>query len=588
MVRSLYQLCCWLFAVLIGSSSWAAAAAIQVQTDRSPLVAGDSFQLLFSSTQTIQSKPDFSVLQKDFELLDQRQENRVQSINGQRTQQQLWVVSLLARQSGTFTIPPIRFAALQSPAYTLTIHPAAAQAGGSSGEKADEDWFLEVSATPEKVLVQGQVVLAVRFFRAREVAGASLSEPQLTAEEAIVEKLGDDRSFESMRQGRRYQVVERRYALFPQKSGRLTIPPLRLDIQSGRRGLLSLLDDPFAGQGGEIKRRFSEAVEIGVQPIAEEAKKDPQWLPAHRLQLLEKWQESPPRLQVGESVTRTVTLLADGLTAAQLPELAPLAVAGQGDALKVYPDQPQLSDQRQPTGMIGMRQEKLALVPNKAGTITLPAIEIAWWNVDTQSRELARIPERTVSVAPAAMAASAPERQPEPVTASAPPPATKTAEQEGATARATPGHGDRYPAWLVPFLATGWGVTLLLWFGHLWRSRRQQNSAILPQAAVTVDPQVALRQACQADDAPACRTALLAWAQGRWPEQGLRNLNDLQRYWQKLGWSAQVEALQHLRQASFAAEGESWRGEPLWRLLEKLPHPLPQKGESCLPALYPG
>ncbi|MBF0097696.1 MAG: BatD family protein [Magnetococcales bacterium] len=459
----------------------------------------------------------------------------------------------------------------------LVSAPGAGQGAGG------DDLFLAVQATPQKVMVQGQVVLTVQFFRAIEIAGAALSAPELAAEQAVLERLGEDRAYTSSHQGRPYQVVERRYALFPQKSGRLTIPPLRLEVQSGRRGLFAFLDDSLAGRSGEIKRRFSEAVEIEVEPMASQAQGERHWLPAHRVQLLEKWQESSLRLQVGESVTRTLTLLADGLTAAQLPELAPLALAGQGEEMKYYPDQPQLRDQHEASGIIGMRQEKVAMVPTRAGKVVLPAIEVAWWNVDEGRREVARIAARTVEVAAAAQA-----QQPVRAPAASQGPAEVGAAPE-VPARQGGAVAEPATAWLVPFLALGWGVTVLLWGISGWRRRQaaQPVAAAEVQTVAQADHWAVLQRACQDGAAPLCRTALLSWAQARWPEARLAHLHDLEHFWQRQGWHELVQELHDLHRCSFASQGEVWQGARLWQQLHALPASTRSGHHAVLPALYP-
>jgi len=45
------------------------------------------------------------------------------------------------------------------------------------------------------------------------------------------------------------------------------------------------------------------------------------------------------------------------------------------DQLKAYPDQPVLKEQKKVDGMLAFREEKIALIPSKAGSYTLPAIE---------------------------------------------------------------------------------------------------------------------------------------------------------------------------------------------------------------------
>ncbi|MEZ5581408.1 MAG: hypothetical protein R3F37_00205 [Candidatus Competibacteraceae bacterium] len=77
--------------------------------------------------------------------------------------------------------------------------------------------MIEVQAEPADPYVQAQVQYTVRLLFAVPLLDGSLDAPQPA--NAVVERLGDDVSYETQRNGRRYRVIERRYALFAQRSG---------------------------------------------------------------------------------------------------------------------------------------------------------------------------------------------------------------------------------------------------------------------------------------------------------------------------------------------------------------------------------
>jgi hypothetical protein len=87
------------------------------------------------------------------------------------------------------------------------------------------------------------------------------------------------------------------------------------------------------------------------------------WVPASELTLTEQWPQDPPVFHAGEPLTRTLTLSAKGLTAAQLPPLGGMTV----EAFKQYVDQPELDDQTADAGVTGVRREKIAFLPTQPG-----------------------------------------------------------------------------------------------------------------------------------------------------------------------------------------------------------------------------
>jgi len=99
---------------------------------------------------------------------------------------------------------------------------------------------------------------------------------------------------------------------------------------------------------------------------------------------------------VGEPITRTITIRAEGLSAAQI---TPLPVP-EGNSYRGYPDQPQLDELVTLNGLVATRAESMALVPNQAGEIVLPAVELFWWDVKSNQQRTARLPSTTLKVSP--------------------------------------------------------------------------------------------------------------------------------------------------------------------------------------------
>ncbi len=56
----------------------------------------------------------------------------------------------------------------------------------------------------------------------------------------------------------------------------------------------------------------------------------------------------------------------------------------------------------------------MAVIAQTPGSITLPKLELPWWNVKTQAWEVASLPERTFTVAPSAEVAPPRHRPPRP------------------------------------------------------------------------------------------------------------------------------------------------------------------------------
>lgn len=561
-------------AVLALFAAGASAADIRVRVDRDPVPINESFQIIFEADGGVDDDPDFSPLKKDFQILSTSQSSNISIINGRTTRSKSWTLTVLARRTGALDIPTVRFGSDRSPADRVTVTGAgtAPQAARDSGEA-----FIEVEAKPLDPYVQSQILYTVRLYLGVSPANASLSEPQVEGAKAIIERLGEDKSYDTRVMAQRFEVIERRYAIYPQASGALTILPLRFQGQIGRSAFSIL--DPFGPQPRTIVRQ-SAPVTLNVKPIPD-AYAGSHWLPAGHVSLREEWSADPPVFRAGEPITRTLTLVAEAQTASQLPE-----VSGNLPAdFKAYPDQPLLSDSKTDSGVIGSRQEKTALIPSRPGDYLLPAVAVTWWNTATGAMEVARLRERWVTVLPAATAESRNilEQSPQ---ASAPRP---EGPDTSAGKTETAGDGDTGAArdngnlaWQVLslVLALGWLSTLFL---RRHAQRRAGQSADQRRAARRAELLRRIRRACTGNDAAASRQALLAWAEAAWPEQPPRSLGAIaSRCKPEL-----AQELENLNAALYGRGAQEWRGKALWQIFERQHASSPEKKASVGDQLEP-
>ena len=280
------------------------AATIRAHLDRNPVTVNESFLLTFDVQGEADGEADFSPLEALFDILNRSQGSKIQIINGRMDRTSQWQLTLMARDVGNYTIPAISFGKDRSNSLSLVVEAETANASDQVGSV-----FLEAELTPQQAYVQSQLVYTVRLLRSVNLRSGSLSEPKLSGVEVMVEKLGDDRSFETLRNGVRYVVVERSFAIFPQQSGTLTVEPTVFQgqiIEGSRFNFKETL---------RSKRVASQPFSVAVQPIPAAAQRP--WLPSRELRLVEDWPQDPPRFRVGEPLTRTVTLTASGIAAAQ-------------------------------------------------------------------------------------------------------------------------------------------------------------------------------------------------------------------------------------------------------------------------------
>ena len=499
----------WFFLVTLSlvilPFTYANATTISVTSELNPVTTNESFQLTFTATETPDADPDFSILEPYLEILYQNKNSSTSIINGQFQHQESWHLNVLIKQTGTLTLPPVPFG--KDFSNPLIITAIAPNKSAESSLPQDKELFLMAEISPQKGVVQSQFIYTLRLFRRINISQASLTEP--SSDSAIIERLGEDITYQDQYNNLNYEITERKYAIFPQQPGLLIIPPITLnaEVYSQQRGHYNNF---FNRANTHVKRVSSNRVQLDVQPIPAQFQAN-NWLPAQALHIEQSWSDDITQMKVGEPLTRTLKIIAQGTTAGQLPELyllQPDAYTTAGGELKTYPDQPTLNEKKTDT-LIAYREEKIVLIASKKGTYRLPAIKVSWWNTQTDSLEVAQIPETTlIATLNPQTTEPMPFKPPQVV------PVIKQSPNTDETAR-SPFAAYFWPG-LSLFLASGWLATVLL-------SRRKTKSLSTPEPTPSTSTyqNKILKHACITNNAEAAKNALLQWGLQYWPDKSL-------------------------------------------------------------------
>ncbi len=538
-------LCVFFLCLLSGLAS--AEVKLHASVDRQQFSMGETLQLTLEvSGVTLAGKPDLSPLQPLFKVLDSQQINRLVTVDGVAHTITRWVITLAPRQTGFVVIPPLKLGqALSTP---ITLHVTEAQTPSDAPGKL-APVFIDASLDRDSVYVQAQVILTLRIYHSVTLFDDSALTP-LQTPDARVEQLGKPITYEKLVNGLRHGVIEVRYGIFPLRSGTLELPAQVFSATLVERNNPDQFN-PFGPRSGRSVRVTSPTIPLQVKAKPADYPSDAPWLPASALTLSETWTPEPEQVHVGDSLTRQLVLRAEGLSSTQLPPLP----ATQGSDLRHYSDQPKLSNETTELGLIGSREQSEALVPNRAGQVQIPAVEIVWWNTQTDSLERTHLPARSFAVA------SNPQLE------MVLPPVIQAAPSSR--------------LWPWQLSSALLACTTLLGFGLWWHARRQPaiQRAVLngPSTRSLLDD---LKRACLAHDPQATRHALDAWARSH-PE----TLADMAARHVPLS-----DALDGLNGVLYSETEQTWNGEALWKAIRDLPEPRPsgdQATDTALPPLYP-
>lgn len=526
--------------VLASLPAW--GAPVTAELDRSSAVEGETVTLVLQTNDPQQSlDTDLAVLDKDFNVTDQRSETQMSIVSGSQTAVVRLLVTLEPKHTGTLTIPALSFpGGASTQPLQLEVSAAPPLAPGELPPV-----FIETELDPQEgpYYVHAQLSLKVRIFYQQNLTEAAINPP--SPEQASV-RLLDEVPYQADRNGKQYRVLERRYAIFPERSGELVIPPMQL---TGR--LIERPSDRFwqpSVRGRRISVK-SDPLTLDISPKPPEYKGE-FWLPARRIDLSQQISDND-ELRVGEPVTRTVILDAVGLEENMLeePKWPKLEHA------RIYPDQPQGISRDDGQWVLGHREFRYAVVPEQAGELVLPEIRLHWWDTTANRERVAILPEHHVQVLPSAA-----------VPAETAPAAAATAAS-GSGPSVLPGGSAELNRWRLITLvfALLWLATLVLYLrsGSGW-PRRAPRRAAQPDTEAAV--LAALKRACQAADASEARKWLRRWLREFGPQRARGSLMAFATD------HASADLARELRQfdaSRFSPRaGSGWDGKAMWRAFE--------------------
>ena len=363
-----------------------AAQTIEASVDRDQIARGETLVYtirIYEQRQGMQL--DLTPLTDDFDVLGTRTSSQVRSINGAVESWTDYIITLFPLNEGEIEIPAIEISDTQTTPIIVTV----SNEGPRSNQDSDE-LFLEIEVNKETVYVQEQLLFTIKLYYTIN----GIRNPQFTElemDDTVIQLIGSPNQYENLIEGVRYGVYEKRYVIFPQRSGPLQIPDIlfRGEVTDGSSNFV------FRNLNTRRVTAFIDGITIGVKERPAAALTNDTWLPVTNLSLEEEWNTDINNLRVGDSIERTITMIADGLDGAVLPPFSPEDISG----LNIYSEPADIERNYVDGSIVGSRTETSTLVATESGQIEIPEIQIPWWNVETDTLETAVIPATIIEVA---------------------------------------------------------------------------------------------------------------------------------------------------------------------------------------------
>ena len=268
--------------VLLITCSNIYAANITAKLDVSPVLVSDTFHLTYTASGSVDDDPDFSPIKTDFELLGTQQSSNMSMINGSITRSKTWTLTLIAKATGIFTIPTISFGSDQAPKINVVVKAIPT----SNSATPNQNFILEMEPSQKSGYIQQQFIITIRLLVAKNINNYQFSDLTTSTPDTIILPLGKDQQYKTYRGKKQYIVIEKKFALFPQKTETLKINPFVAAIAISSNAN-SRFYDPFNTRT-TTKRLHSKAVSLNIKDIPSQYTSN-NWLPSSSIKLSEEW-----------------------------------------------------------------------------------------------------------------------------------------------------------------------------------------------------------------------------------------------------------------------------------------------------------
>lgn len=525
---------------------------ITTQVDPPTVRIGETFRLTITiEAPHADSIPDLTPLQQDFTIVGTERSMAYSNINGQKHSVNQWMVLLTPMKTGTLLIPAIRIGQQHTLASSINVTggaktPALPQQHNTI---SNDNVWLKTETTSHELYINQQTIYTVRLYNNQRLIDAEYQPPRV--EDSLMIPLGETNHYQTIINNTNYAVEEQQYAVFPQKSGKITIFPPQFN---------AVIFDTVPRRIN-VKGKNSQ---LNVKPIPSDYK-GKHWLPASQVALTEVYDQNELTLNEGSTLIRTITLQAAGVPAQLLPTLN----FDSTSQFNCYPEKPDLRNSARQQEIIGRVDMKVTYLLNKPGSITIPALHIHWFNTETGKEETVSLPSRTIEVT-----AQESTKPTSPAILEPNKPNISTKQIDTIPAN----HSDRFAWWLAGLFALAWVITLTLWWLHKNNPRKfNKKRGVLKQ----------LHDASIANEPSQAQDALLGWAALHWPNQIPLNLQQIAKLVHDTSLKKQLSLLS---QALYSQEKkQNWQGEALWHAMTAYQRkkPTAKSKESGLPPINP-
>ncbi|TCS40646.1 BatD family protein [Reinekea marinisedimentorum] len=369
-----------LLLLMVSCFSWADVTA---RIDRFEMYSDETLQLNIRVTPNGEiNQSDLASLQALFNIVQRGQYSNTTITNGKRTAETTYQFALQPKQTGILTIPAFRSGNDTSEPLQVTVY----EAKQRPDTLPEDAVILSARLSKNDPYISEPFTLTIEVAFKIQMQNATLQGIELDNFES--EQIDSGQTI-ATRNGQQYNIYQQVIKLTPNEAGLFEVPEV-------------VFTAAYTNPSTRRSERFTRTAKlptIQVKKIPSDYPAGAYWLPAKSLTLVDDLDSSKTYSQ-GDYIDWLTLMTVDGIEANRLPDPLQNFESQLTGGVRIYRNAAELDETK--------RIDPSALSFTEAGTVTLPAVRIPWWNTQKDALEWAEIPQRTLNVAASTATAANP------------------------------------------------------------------------------------------------------------------------------------------------------------------------------------
>ena len=347
-------------------------AAINAVVDKNNIQNGETITLTIDMTD-VDSDPDLSVLNNDFEIVGSSRSSQTSIVNFKSTTSSSLILQLNPKKTGKLIIPSISVGNNKTQPITINVDQSSANNNPNNSARTNEnssDIYFEASLDSHKTYVNVPVKLKLKVLIGTQVGNLTIM-PSTQADISI-DKFGENKQYTAIINGRNYNILEVQYLVTPKNTGLIKIKPLQLS------GVKQTIDnDTFGFFSIPNYKQFKlSSKELSLNVNAVPSSLSSNIILASNVKVHDEWSIKDLNVKIGEPITRIVTVETKGASSSSIPNIS----LNYPHNFNAYNDKPQIVDNKS-NEIMGTKIFKFVYIPQTSGDVIFPEDTLQWLNI---------------------------------------------------------------------------------------------------------------------------------------------------------------------------------------------------------------